>query len=252
MKTTGVNSIRTLYHGVEFRSRTEARWAVYFDLCGCRWEYEPEGYSVELPDGNVKYLPDFYVHNVKYRNQHHDGLIVEVKGVMDDYDLLKILSFSRPTCARHCSEINKDGWGFNCKKCSLRKTHVLNNRSSACTVYSYMNSIGEYYTCPQTNREVENPLYIVQGFPKSFQEMWDMSYEYKPGYPYTYLHIDGDMFECLLLPDKEEGCLVLQDTGDHGQWGDNDLADKFLSIASSVKFEELGDYVFEGNMWRAL
>lgn len=52
-----VKAIDTIYKGYKFRSRLEARWAVYMDLCDIKWEYEPEGY--ELPSG--RYLPDFYV-----------------------------------------------------------------------------------------------------------------------------------------------------------------------------------------------
>lgn len=50
--------IPTSYAGREFRSRTEARWAVWLDQLQIPWEYEHEGY--ELPGGNW-YLPDFYV-----------------------------------------------------------------------------------------------------------------------------------------------------------------------------------------------
>ncbi len=52
-----IAAIPTTYAGVEFRSRLEARWAVFFDALGLRWEYEPEGY--ELASG--KYLPDFWL-----------------------------------------------------------------------------------------------------------------------------------------------------------------------------------------------
>lgn len=52
-------AIETRYKGYRFRSRLEARWAVFFDALGLRWEYEPEGF--ELP-GGVRYLPDFRVH----------------------------------------------------------------------------------------------------------------------------------------------------------------------------------------------
>jgi hypothetical protein len=50
--------IQTKYKGYHFRSRTEARWAVFFDKLGVKYEYEPEGF--ELPDGTW-YLPDFYL-----------------------------------------------------------------------------------------------------------------------------------------------------------------------------------------------
>ena len=53
-----MKAIQTEYKGYLFRSRLEARWAVFFDACGIRWEYEPEG--IVLSDGSF-YLPDFYL-----------------------------------------------------------------------------------------------------------------------------------------------------------------------------------------------
>jgi hypothetical protein len=50
--------IETLYAGYRFRSRLEARWAVFFDTLGIRWEYEPEGFVL----GGRPYLPDFLLH----------------------------------------------------------------------------------------------------------------------------------------------------------------------------------------------
>lgn len=52
-----MKALNTLYKGNYFRSRTEARWAVYFDALGVEWEYEKEGY--DLGNG-VFYLPDFW------------------------------------------------------------------------------------------------------------------------------------------------------------------------------------------------
>ena len=54
-----LKAIDTRYAGHLFRSRLEARWAVFFDRLGLRWEYEPEGFV--LPDG-TRYLPDFRLH----------------------------------------------------------------------------------------------------------------------------------------------------------------------------------------------
>ena len=33
--------IPTLYNGIQFRSRLEAKWAAFFDLLGWEYEYEP-------------------------------------------------------------------------------------------------------------------------------------------------------------------------------------------------------------------
>lgn len=53
-----IRTIQTEYNGYKFRSRLEARWAVFFDEAGIDYQYEPEGFY--LSDGS-KYLPDFYL-----------------------------------------------------------------------------------------------------------------------------------------------------------------------------------------------
>lgn len=50
--------IETYYNGYRFRSRLEARWAVFFLTAGIKFIYEPEGFQFE--DG-TRYLPDFYL-----------------------------------------------------------------------------------------------------------------------------------------------------------------------------------------------
>ena len=53
----GLSPIETRYKGYRFRSRLEARWAVFFDSIGVEWEYEKQGYNVN----GTKYLPDFWL-----------------------------------------------------------------------------------------------------------------------------------------------------------------------------------------------
>lgn len=50
-----MKAIPTKYKGITFRSRTEAKWAYFFDLLGIAWQYEPEGYDLN----GLWYLPDF-------------------------------------------------------------------------------------------------------------------------------------------------------------------------------------------------
>ncbi len=57
-----IKAIETVYKGYRFRSRLEARWAVFFDALGVKWVYEPEGY--DLGDAGW-YLPDFWLPQVK-------------------------------------------------------------------------------------------------------------------------------------------------------------------------------------------
>jgi len=63
-----IKPIETEYNGYRFRSRLEARWAVFFDKADIEYQYEPEGF--QLDDG-TKYLPDFYLPQMK--------LYVEIK-----------------------------------------------------------------------------------------------------------------------------------------------------------------------------
>lgn len=86
-----IKPIETLYKGYRFRSRLEARWAVFFDEIGADWLYEPEGF--ELPDG-TKYLPDFLIKNVQGRGAKN--IYVEIKGELTDKDLHKIEMFADP------------------------------------------------------------------------------------------------------------------------------------------------------------
>src|SRR5438067_1192639 len=51
--------IETIYNGYRFRSRLEARWAVFFDTLGINYEYEKEGY--DLDGRGTWYLPDFWI-----------------------------------------------------------------------------------------------------------------------------------------------------------------------------------------------
>jgi hypothetical protein len=53
--TERIGAIETKYAGCKFRSRLEARWAVFFDSIGIKWQYEPQGFET----GGFKYLPDF-------------------------------------------------------------------------------------------------------------------------------------------------------------------------------------------------
>ncbi len=50
----------TIYRDIHFKSRLEARWAIFLDHCPgvAAWQYEP--YQFSLPNGWT-YTPDFYV-----------------------------------------------------------------------------------------------------------------------------------------------------------------------------------------------
>lgn len=89
-----IKAIETVYKGYRFRSRLEARWAVFFDALGYEWKYEPEGFELDDGSGDLyRYLPDFYLPDSE--------TWVEVKGsdalLGNDKDRLEmILDYNSP------------------------------------------------------------------------------------------------------------------------------------------------------------
>lgn len=104
-----IKPIETIYNGYRFRSRLEARWAVFFDAMGIKYQYEQEGFL--LPDG-TKYLPDFRIW-VKWRGKSRENspVYVEVKGVLSDFDKRKIEQFGLNFYVNESGEIGDDS-GF--------------------------------------------------------------------------------------------------------------------------------------------
>lgn len=79
-----IKPIETKYKGYRFRSRLEARWAVFFDALGAQWEYEKEGYDLGK-DG--WYLPDFWLPELQ--------CWVEIKPVKNSFDSDLLLKLGR-------------------------------------------------------------------------------------------------------------------------------------------------------------
>lgn len=82
----------TMYNGVQFRSRLEAKWAAFFDEMHWEWEYEPLDLGKWSPDFLIKGehsalvevkpidKPDFDVmekiHSAIFRTSHYTALLV--------------------------------------------------------------------------------------------------------------------------------------------------------------------------------
>ena len=82
-----IKPIDTYYKGYRFRSRLEARWAVFFDYMGIDWVYEEQGYT--FPDGTC-YLPDFYL--------PESHTFFEVKGSLSEESAHKIELLLKAGC----------------------------------------------------------------------------------------------------------------------------------------------------------
>jgi hypothetical protein len=73
--TATIKAIQTRYKDCHFRSRTEARWAVFYDALEIEWFYEFDGFV--LP-GDVQYLPDFWLPK--------QDCYIEIKGARPTWD----------------------------------------------------------------------------------------------------------------------------------------------------------------------
>lgn len=71
-----LRAIQTEYKGYKFRSRLEARWAVFFDSIGLEWRYEMQGFDLN----GIWYLPDFYIRDVPWTKVDQPrSMFVEIK-----------------------------------------------------------------------------------------------------------------------------------------------------------------------------
>lgn len=89
-----MKAIETFYAGYKFRSRLEAKYAVFFTALLIGWEYEPEGYVLS---SGVCYLPDFYLPTF------NGGMWVEVKP-------REFTQEERDKCYLLCRESKKSVW----------------------------------------------------------------------------------------------------------------------------------------------
>ena len=89
-----IDAVETQYKGINFRSKLEAKWAVFFDLCGWRWEYEPINLN--------GWYPDFALYGDRGKNE----ILVEVKPITHTAhcwkDIRRIMSV--------CADVDKKEW----------------------------------------------------------------------------------------------------------------------------------------------
>ena len=144
---SNIKAIETNYNGYRFRSRAEARWAIFLEKAGIKFMYEPEGF---LFDDGTQYLPDFYL--------PEQDAFLECKGLMETKDEHKIEQLAKATrkeiiigkpdmsfYARWWEDtpdghgylnIDEDTWFCKCDKCG--KTYFLPSCGSwACKCCGY-------------------------------------------------------------------------------------------------------------------
>lgn len=80
-KATAIPAIETFYDGILYRSRTEARFAVFFDVLGVPFQYEAEKFQLE----NSRYIPDFFLpKGPTGHDSWKGGTFIEIKGAEPD------------------------------------------------------------------------------------------------------------------------------------------------------------------------
>ena len=107
--------IPTKYKGTQYRSKLEAKWAVFFDEMGIEFMYEPEGYDL---DGTY-YLPDFWLPQVKMWAEVKPGKLNKEEArkcqkLADATEHLCLLLEGQPACRSYWAlapirEV-EDGW----------------------------------------------------------------------------------------------------------------------------------------------
>ena len=112
-----IKAIETRYKGYRFRSRLEARWAVFFDAMGVEWSYEHEGY--QLPSG--LYLPDFWFPKLEM----HAEVKPEIP-TAHEWQLCKELCYStkRRVVVLDGMPSGRNYWGWICYRDTPIARHV--------------------------------------------------------------------------------------------------------------------------------
>jgi hypothetical protein len=78
-----IKPIETRYKEFLFRSRIEARYAIFLDCMGFVWEYEAEGYNLD----GILYLPDFWLPDVR--------MFAEVKPTIEKVEFSKVKALAK-------------------------------------------------------------------------------------------------------------------------------------------------------------
>lgn len=60
-KVISIKAIPTWYGGHCYRSKTEAKWAVFCDVLELSFKYEAEGFVIKTDEDEFCYLPDFLI-----------------------------------------------------------------------------------------------------------------------------------------------------------------------------------------------
>lgn len=161
-----MQAIETYYNGYKFRSRLEARWAVFFDSLKIPYLYEPEGFSIH----GIRYLPDFYLLDSKQ--------FFEVKGQMSDRDMEKIKAVINEG---YSVVIGYDNGEFTACNCWGENSYTLSETGESwlckcrkCGKYWFMGYEGAYHCecCGEYDGDKHFEVLMESSYDT---ELWDVA-----------------------------------------------------------------------------
>jgi len=152
-----IKPIQTYFKGYKFRSRLEARWAVFFECAGIRWIYEHEGFVIN----GKPYLADFFLpelgyFEVKGRYDYDDKLMQDFADEIGELLFVAFEEIPLPSCGEGYlktfipnSSVDSDlspYWGFNdmflecagCGKITVQNEVYDSIKANCCEGYREM------------------------------------------------------------------------------------------------------------------
>ena len=181
-----IKAIPTIYRGVMFRSRLEARWAAFFDLCKWHWDYEPFDCDGWIPDFLIRGKTNLLV-EVKPAIEFPSDVAVKIEKAcesspLDGFELL-ILGSVVPVRFDEVGGIvwndrNIIGWlGESWDEDPPRSDGTqFSWHAALCGVACQGDSIGIGHATGSYHNRITggydgNPLYD-DGLPKTVQDLW--------------------------------------------------------------------------------
>jgi len=110
-----IKAIETAYRDYKMRSRTEARWAIFFDTLGLAWEYEKEGFDLGTAGW---YLPDFWLPGLQMwceikGTEPGDAELRKLQALAEGQSCNVLLLIGEPGPPKECEEAGYAFWRWN-------------------------------------------------------------------------------------------------------------------------------------------
>lgn len=188
---------KTNYGGLLFRSRTEAKWAVFFDTLGVKYDYEPFFEEVGNDYISYNYLPDFYLPSQEKFIEVKPGKPTELEEqkaafwCKDILEIVVLFNLQPPT------DKLENGWLYyfpNIKKTPMVMQHYWWGECQQCgyidiAEHAYVTACGcrniDYYNNVWEKEEIDE-----RGYSKSFSRSKRLmkAYSIAKNYKFNYGH----------------------------------------------------------------